>query len=368
VRIVVSGHTGFVGGHLLRNLNLHFPNYNLILLYKEDFRSDNFNNKIQNEDFIYHLAGVNRAETDNEVYRSNVEINSSILKHLKKINFKGKLYFSSSLQENSNSLYGQAKKKAREDFDRLSKKLEFTFYSSLTPNVFGPFCKPFYNSFIATFSHQLLNNQTPTIITDNTVKLIYIDDYVSSLLDLLEGKIEAINFDFLTEIKVSEALEKLNLFLKEYINENKIPNLELKFDKELFNTFRSYINHKEFFPRSYQLHSDERGSFIELSKALTMGQSSYSTTNIGITRGNHFHTRKIERFSVIKGKAKIQFRKYLTDEIISFELDGNSPSYVDMPIWYTHNITNIGKEELLTFFWINEPYDQNDPDTYPEIV
>jgi len=368
VRIVISGHTGFVGGHLLRNLNLHFPNHNLILLNKEDFLSDNFNNKIQNEDFIYHLAGVNRAETDNEVYRSNVEINSSILKHLKKINFKGKLYFSSSLQENSNSLYGQAKKKAREDFDRLSKKLEFTFYSSLTPNIFGPFCKPFYNSFIATFSHQLLNNQTPTIISDTKVKLINIDDYISSLLELLEGKSKTINFDFLTEIKVSEVLEKLKMFFNQYIQENKIPNLELKFDKELFNTFRSYINHKEFFPRSYQLHSDERGSFIELSKALTMGQSSYSTTNIGITRGNHFHTRKIERFSVIKGKAKIQFRKYLTDEIISFELDGNSPSYVDMPIWYTHNITNIGKEELLTFFWINEPYDQNDPDTYPEIV
>ena len=368
MRIVISGHTGFVGGHLLRNLNLHFPNHNLILLNKEDFLSDNFNNKIQNEDFIYHLAGVNRAETDNEVYRSNVEINSSILKHLKKINFKGKLYFSSSLQENSNSLYGQAKKKAREDFDRLSKKLEFTFYSSLTPNVFGPFCKPFYNSFIATFSHQLLNNQTPTIISDTKVKLINIDDYISSLLELLEGKSKTINFDFLTEIKVSEVLEKLKMFFNQYIQENKIPNLELKFDKELFNTFRSYINHKEFFPRSYQLHSDERGSFIELSKALTMGQSSYSTTNIGITRGDHFHTRKIERFSVIKGKAKIQFRKYLTDEIISFELDGNSPSYVDMPIWYTHNITNIGKEELLTFFWINEPYDQNDPDTYPEIV
>lgn len=368
MRIVISGHTGFVGGHLLRNFRLHYPNHNLILLNREDFLSENFNDKIQKEDFIYHLAGVNRAETDQEVYTSNIEINSTLLDHLEKINFKGKLYFSSSLQEDSDSLYGKAKKKAREDFDRLSKKLEFTFYSSLTPNVFGPFCKPFYNSFIATFSHQLLNNQSPKIITDNIVKLIYIDDYISSLLELLEGKSETINFNFLIEIKVSEVLEKLKLFYTQYIQENKIPNLESKFDKELFNTFRSYINHKEFFPRAYQLHSDERGSFIELSKALSMGQSSYSTTNSGITRGNHFHTRKIERFSVIKGKAKIELRKYLTDEIISFELEGNSPSYVDMPIWYTHNITNIGEEELLTFFWINEPYDQNDPDTYPEIV
>ena len=368
MRILISGHTGFVGGHLLRYLNLHYPNHKLILLNKDDFRSENFIDKIQKEDFIYHLAGVNRAETDQEVYNSNIEINNSLLDHLEKINFKGKLYFSSSLQEDSDSLYGKAKKKARVDFEGLSKKIGFTFYTSLTPNVFGPFCKPFYNSFIATFSHQLINNQSPKIITDKTVKIVYIDDYISLLLELLEGKIEVINFDFPKEIKVSKVLEKLRLFNGQYIQENKIPNLESKFDKELFNTFRSYINHKDFFPRVYKLHSDSRGNFIELSKALSEGQSSYSTTNSGITRGNHFHTRKIERFSVIKGKAKIELRKYLTDEIISFELDGNSPSYVDMPIWYTHNITNIGDEELLTFFWVNEPYNQNDPDTYPEIV
>lgn len=368
MRIVISGHTGFIGGHLIRNLKLHYPKYNILLLNREDFSSENFNNKIQKEDFIYHFAGVNRAETDKQVFSSNIEINSSLVKYLEKINFKGKLYFSSSLQEDSDSLYGKAKKKAREDFERLSKKLGFTSYSSLTPNVFGPFCKPFYNSFIATFSHQLLNNQSPKIITDNEVKLIYIDDYISLLLKLLEGKTETKKFDYIKEIRVSEVLEKLNLFFKQYIQENKIPNLESKFDKDLFNTFRSYINYQEYFPRYFKVNTDSRGSFFELSKALSMGQSSYSTTNRGVTRGNHFHTRKIERFSVIKGKAKIQLRKYLTDEIISFELDGNSPSYVDMPIWYTHNITNIGEEELLTFFWINEPYDQNDPDTYPEIV
>ena len=114
MRIVISGHTGFIGGHLLRNLNLLFPNHNLILLNREDFRSENFNDKIQKEDFIYHIAGVNRADTDKKVYSSNIEINSSLIKHLEKINFKGKLYFSSSLQEESDSFYGKAKKKARE--------------------------------------------------------------------------------------------------------------------------------------------------------------------------------------------------------------------------------------------------------------
>ena len=118
----------------------------------------------------------------------------------------------------------------------------------------------------------------------------------------------------------------------------------------------------------YQLHSDERGDFIELSKALSMGQSSYSTSNIGVTRGNHFHTRKIERFSVVKGKAKIELRKYLTNEIISFKLNGNSPSYVDMPVWTTHNITNVGKEDLITVFWISEHYNPEDPDVFFEKV
>ena len=368
MRIVISGHNGFIGGHLLRNLNLHYPNHKLILLNKEDFVSENFNNKIQKEDFIFQFAGVNRAETDKEIFEANNEINSSLMNCLQKINFKGKLYFSSSLQEESDSLYGKAKKKARKDFELLSKKLGFTFYSSLTPNIFGPFCKPFYNSFIATFSHQLLNHKSPKIIADNTLKLIYIDDYISSLLELLTSRIEVINFDFLKEIKVSKVLEKLNLFNEQYIKENKIPNLESKFDKDLFNTFRSYINHKEFFPREYQLHSDERGSFIELSKALSMGQSSYSTSNIGVTRGNHFHTRKIERFSVVKGKAKIELRKYLTNEIISFKLNGNSPSYVDMPVWTTHNITNVGKEDLITVFWISEHYNPEDPDVFFEKV
>lgn len=368
MRIVISGHTGFIGGHLIRNFKLHYPNRKLIQLNKEDFLSQNFNDKIEKEDFIFHLAGVNRHENEDKVYSSNNQINSSLLRHLENINFKGKLYFSSSLQEESDSLYGKSKKRAREDFERLSKKLGFIFFSSLTPNLFGPFCKPFYNSFIATFSHQLLNNQSPKIIADNSVKLIYIDDYISSLLELLVSKIEVINFNFIIKIKVSEALGKLKLFNKLYIQENKIPNLESKFDKDLFNTFRSYINYKEFYPRKYQLNLDERGSFFELSKALSMGQSSFSKTNSGVTRGNHLHTRKIERFSVVKGKAIIQIRRYLNDEIISFELDGNSPSYVDMPIWYTHNITNVGDEELLTFFWINEPYNQNDSDTYPKIV
>jgi UDP-2-acetamido-2,6-beta-L-arabino-hexul-4-ose reductase len=123
-----------------------------------------------------------------------------------------------------------------------------------------------------------------------------------------------------------------------------------------------------YFPRKFIQHKDDRGNFVEVTRSCIAGQSSYSTTNPGITRGNHFHTHKIERFAVIKGKALIQLRRLGTDEVFDFQLNGDQPSYVDMPIWYTHNIKNIGEELLYTLFWINEPYDQSDPDTFFELV
>jgi len=368
MRIVISGHNGFVGGHLVRNISLRYSDAEIIALEKEDFKSENFNDKIQKNDFIYHLAGVNRADTQEEVFEKNKKLNTALLDHLNEIKFSGKLFFSSSLQEDSSSLYGKAKKEARFGYERLSEELDFKFYFLKIPNVFGPFCKPNYNSFIATFSDKLIKNKTPTIIQDNKVVLIYINDLIHSILQLLKGHSPKIGSEVLQEFKVSEVLKKLMSFKQQYLEKGEFPELKTSFDLNLFNTFRSYIDLKTYYPKNHILHSDERGFFSELFRSGSKGQSSFSSTKPQITRGNHFHTRKIERFSVIRGKARIQLRKYLTDEIISLELDGENPSFVDMPVWYTHNITNIGEDELLTFFWINEPYDENDPDTYMENV
>ena len=368
MRIVISGHNGFIGGHLVRNISIHYSDAEIITLEKEDFKSENFNGKIQKNDLIFHLAGVNRADSQEKVFDENKKLNTALLVHLNEIKFSGKLFFSSSLQENSSSLYGKAKKEARIEYERLSEKLGFKFYFLKIPNVYGPFCKPNYNSFIATFSDKLIKNETPNIIQDNKVVLIYINDLIHSILQLLKDDSPKISPDVLREFKVSKVLKKLMSFKQQYIEKAEFPGLKTPFDLNLFNTFRSYIDLKTSFPKKHILHSDKRGFFSELSRSGSKGQSSFSTTKPQITRGNHFHTRKIERFSVIKGKARIQLRKYLTDEIISFELDGEKPSFVDMPVWYTHKITNIGEEELLTFFWINEPYDENDPDTYMENV
>ena len=198
------------------------------------------------------------------------------------------------------------------------------------------------------------------------VSLIVIASFASGIRKSESS--DAIVIPHTAEAKVSEILSKLQNFKKQYQENGVIPILETHFDFNLFNTFRSYIDIKNHFPVKFIQHSDNRGSFVEIIRLGVGGQVSFSTTMPGVTRGNHYHTRKIERFAVIKGKALIQLRKIGTNEIFDFYLDGNEPAYVDMPIWYTHNIKNIGDETLYTNFWINEAYNPENADTYIENV
>jgi UDP-2-acetamido-2,6-beta-L-arabino-hexul-4-ose reductase len=167
-------------------------------------------------------------------------------------------------------------------------------------------------------------------------------------------------------LKVSDVLLQIQYFTEEYLHKGIIPELQDKFAIQLFNTYRSYIPHEKLFPKMYVEHSDNRGAFVELIRLGIGGQVSFSTTLPGITRGNHFHTRKIERFSVIKGKAKMELKRYGCSEVHTFYLDGANPCYIDIPIWYYHNITNIGEDVLYTIFWISEQYNPDDADTYFE--
>jgi len=215
----------------------------------------------------------------------------------------------------------------------------------------------------------LVNNESPKIETDATLNLIYIEDLVKVIIKLFNtDSEEVVIIQYTDSYKVSEILELLNQFKSIYFNNGQIPSLQNQFEINLFNTFRSYFNLAEHFPVKYKNNIDDRGNFVEIIRLETGGQVSFSTTKPDITRGNHFHTRKIERFSVIKGKALIQLRKIGSKEVYNYYLTGDEPAYVDMPIWYTHNIKNIGEEELYTMFWINEFYDANDPDTFFEKV
>jgi len=232
------------------------------------------------------------------------------------------------------------------------------------PNVFGPFGKPDYNSVVATFCHKVIHDERPEIQVDGLVKLIYVNELIEVFYQKIQDKETGKHLVGHTkEIKVSGILGLLEKFKNEYLENGVFPNLNDPFELALFNTFRCYIP-IDHYPFNYTKHTDDRGSFVEIVRANTSGQFSYSTTKPGITRGNHFHTRKAERFAVIQGKAEIQLRRIGTDKVISYIIDGNSPQFVDMPIWHTHNIKNIGDEILTTLFWINEPYSPDDADTY----
>ena len=370
MKIGITGQNGFIGYHLTQTIKYKHSNYTLVPFQKSFFEEESLLKEfVSTCDVIIHLAGVNRAETNEEVYDANILLNTVLKKALVNANFKGHLLFASSSQENGNSIYGKAKKESRVVLEETINSLGGKFTALIIPNVFGPFCKPNYNSFVATFCSKIIKNEMPKVIQDSNVPLLYVGNLVEQILKVIrdpKGSLIEIQPDL--EVKVTEVLDILNTFKDYYLNSNAIPSLQTHFKLQLFNTFRSYLDLENRYPSLLKKHSDQRGFFSEIIRTDIGGQFSYSTTLPGITRGNHFHTRKIERFMVIGGKAKISLRKIESTEVHEFLLDEKNPSYVDMPIWYTHNITNIGSSPLITAFWINEPYNSEDADTYFENV
>ena len=370
IKVGVTGSNGFIGWHLCRTLELDVNKFELIE-FKRDWFNENLNldSFVSKCDIIIHLAGLNRYCEESVIYNTNIGLAERLIESFTRTGFMGQVIFSSSIQEERKNTFGNSKKVARELFANWAGQSNGTFHGLIVPNVFGSFGKPFYNSVISTFCHELVNFESPKIETDAKLNLIYINDLVKKIINLFHTKTNVnITIDYTDTYKVSEILAILIKFKKKYFENGQIPSFNNQFEINLFNTFRSYFNLNAHYPIKYKNNIDERGNFVEIIRLEIGGQVSFSTTKKEVIRGNHFHTRKIERFSVIKGKALIQLRKIGTAEVINYYLSGEEPAYVDMPIWYTHNIKNIGEEELYTIFWINEFYDANDPDTYFEKV
>ena len=371
LKIGITGQAGFVGTHLYNTIALFPEEFQRIDFRKEFFENDELLNDFVSQcDVIVHLAAMNRHNDPQVIYDTNLGLVQKLVKSLKATNSKSHVLFSSSTQEERDNLYGKSKKEGRELMINWADHSEGNFTGMIIPNVFGPFGHPNYNSVVATFSHKLAHNETPVIDTDGDLKLIYVGELVAAILSEIrskEGKSEVI-VKHTSESKVSQLLALLENYKKQYQDNGIIPAIANTFELNLFNTFRCYMDIANHFPVKFVEHTDPRGSFVEIIRLGVGGQVSFSTTVPGITRGNHYHTRKIERFAVIKGKALIQLRRIGTEEVLDFYLDGEEPAYVDMPIWYTHNIKNIGDDVLYTNFWINEFYDPIDHDTYFENV
>jgi UDP-2-acetamido-2,6-beta-L-arabino-hexul-4-ose reductase len=370
LKIGITGQNGFVGYHLTQTLK-YCTDFEIIefkrAYFADEVGLDSFVSKC---DVIVHLAAMNRHEDPQVIYGTNLDLVNRLVSALKRTNAKPYVLMSSSIQEERDNLYGKSKRDGRELLENwaISEKAKFT--GLLIPNVFGPFGLPNYNSVVATFCHQVSRGIQPRIEVDGDLKLIYVGDLVKEILGLVKEipSVSKRTIAHTHEVKVSEILTLLQGFEVQYHQNAEIPSFSSKFELDLFNTFRTYFEFKNLYPKKFKKNTDPRGVFVELIRLNLGGQVSFSTTVAGITRGNHFHTRKIERFAVIKGKALIQFRRIGTEEVFDFELDGNEPSFVDMPIWFTHNIKNIDQEELITIFWINEFYNSEDPDTYFEEV
>lgn len=367
ISIGITGQNGFIGQHLVNFLALKAEVFKLIDFKKEYFKNqkllDDFVSKC---DVIVHLAAINRHPDENVIYNTNIKLIENLVSSLERTNSSAHVIMSSSSQEQKDNLYGKSKKEGRELFLKWEKSSKGIFSGLIIPNVFGPFGKPNYNSVVATFCHKIATGEKPEIHVDGNINLIYVGELVQEFLKIIEKNESNQNLiiNATSQIKVSEILSLINSYKSQYQDDGKIPVLDSIFELNLFNTFRSYMDIKNYFPVKFTKHSDPRGTFVEIIRLGVGGQVSFSTTEPGITRGNHFHTRKIERFAVIKGKALVQLRRIGTDKVLSFYLDGDDPAYVDMPIWYTHNIKNIGKDVLYTNFWINEPYNSDDADTY----
>lgn len=370
-KIGITGQQGFIGTHLYNTIGLFSEEFERIEFERNYFEnSEKLDAFVSQCDVIVHLAAMNRHNNPEVIYSTNINLVKKLIASLERTNSKAHILIASSTQEEKDNLYGKSKKEGRELLIQWASKTGAKFSGLIIPNVFGPFGKPFYNSVVATFSHQIANNEEPKINVDGEMKLIYVGELATEIINKIRKNKSEFQYvvPHTSKAKVSKVLHLLKKYKAEYQDKGEIPIINNTFELNLFNTFRCYMDIANYFPVKFTQHTDPRGSFVEIIRLGIGGQVSFSTTVPEITRGNHFHTRKVERFAVIKGKALIQLRRIGTDEVLDFYLDGEEPAYVDMPIWYTHNIKNIGDEILYTNFWINEAYNPNDADTYFEEV
>ncbi|MEG9429774.1 MAG: capsular polysaccharide biosynthesis protein CapF [Christensenellaceae bacterium] len=398
MKVLVTGAKGFVGKNLCENLknvrdkkDKTRPDLKIEEIYEYDIDSaeSQLEEYCKNADFVFNLAGVNRPESQEEFMQGNFGFAGKLLETLKKHNNNCPVMLSSSIQATLigryDGEYGRSKKAGEDLFFDYAKETGAKVLVYRFPNLFGKWCRPNYNSAVATFCHNIANDLPITVNDRNTeLELLYIDDLVEEMLNALEGKEHRAEFDgintVITEngkfcavpvthkVTLGEIADLLHKF-HDQPNTLVIPEMPNgSFAKKLYSTYLSYLpKEKAAFP--LKMNIDDRGSFTELIKTVNCGQVSVNISKAGITKGQHWHNSKWEFFIVVKGHGLIQERKIGTDEIIEFEVSGENITAVHMLPGYTHNIINLSEtEDLITVMWANEQFDKDKPDTFGEKV
>lgn len=367
MKIMVTGAQGFIGKNLTWELrNRGFDN---ILEYTKSSSNIELRHFCEEADFVFHFAGVNRPMESKDFIEGNVNLTQKILDYLAESNNSCPIVLASTIQVDNDSLYGQSKKGAEQLIKQHSEKMNSSAIIFRIPNVFGKWSKPNYNSVIATFCHNIARDIPIEVHDEKTqLNLVYIDDLVDDFIRCLELDYRNSQVIFESVSKVhTRSLGEIAALIKSFKKiktDNTVINMSDVFVKNLYSTYTSYIPVDKL---SYTLdmHSDARGSFTEFLKFKGFGQVSINVLKSGVVKGNHWHHSKNEKFLVVRGEGVIRIRAL--DQIIVHEyfVNGDNLQVIDIPVGYTHNIENLGTEDMVTVMWVNEFFDHKKPDTYP---
>lgn len=364
MKVLITGANGFVA----KNLREHLSEREDIEVstFTRDNPIDDLSALILDVDFIFHLAGVNRPKNVEEFKLGNSDLTVALCSVIETSGKKIPVVFGSSIQAELKNPYGQSKLAAEQALLGFSVRTGNPIYLFRLPNVFGKWCKPNYNSAVATFCHNVARN-LPIEINDASalIQLVYVDDVINRFISIIEGALVKevyCNVDPVYEVTVGDLVEKINTF-KMSRNTLVTERVGAGFDRALHSTYLSYLPPESF---SYDLvkHGDSRGVFVEMLKTKDSGQFSYFTAHPGITRGGHYHHTKTEKFLVLKGEALFKFRHIMSDEFYEVRTSGDEPVVVETVPGWTHDITNAGDDEMIVMLWANEIFDREHPDTY----
>ena len=370
-RIVITGAGGLIGWHA--HARLHAANcqaafkgepapFEIFALNHADFEDDaKLQEALTGAQGVLHFAGINRA-SDEEVEFGNQKIAQRLVDASKTVGATPHIAYANSTHAVADIPYGRGKKGAADIFAAFTPK----FTDMILPHIFGEGARPFYNNVTATLIHELLAGNTPEVNPEGKVQLLHSGAAAQVAIDaVLNGTTGQIAPEP-RPITVPDLLEKLQGFHESYLA-NIYPALDNDFDVALFNSYRA-ASYPDSWPRPLKLNTDPRGTLFEAVKGGSGGQTFLSTTEPGVTRGDHFHLDKVERFLVVQGEAIIRIRKVLTDEVWEYPVNGEAPAPVDMPTLHTHSIENVGDGPLLTLFWTHDLFDPQNPDTFADKV
>ena len=371
MKVLVTGARGFIGKNLIARLEEREGVE--VLRFERDSAKELLDEYCGICDFVYNLAGINRPQNVEEFMDGNYKFAEELVETLRIHENKCPVVDSSSIQASLENPYGVSKKAGEDMLFRYGEETGASVFIYRFPNVFGKWCRPNYNSAVATFCHNIAHD-LPIQVNDRNTKLnlVYIDDVVDELMQALDlhPHVAADGYCYVPITHEATLGEIVNLLysFKESRKNLMIPNMvEGSFEKKLYSTYLSYLPEDKF---SYPLdmHIDERGSFTEILKTVDRGQVSINIAKPGIVKGNHWHNTKNEKFIVVSGKALIQFRKHGEDKIIEYHVSGDKLEVVDIPTGYTHSIINEGDTDLVTLMWCNECFNPGKPDTIFEEV